>query len=343
MKKELFSGYDAAAYGAMLASVGFIPIYPTSFASEIANKISYSGQEACKITGFESQSSALAAAIGSEACERRTFVASNSLEAMQEFYDMSAMRLPIVSVMKSHRIFALRDSGFIIFLPESNQEILDTVIQAYRICEDSKVLLPAIINVDSPGFRETIIVPNKKAIEAFLPKLRLQSKLDFKNPLPMTKDSKIAIQLAMKSSLKLIEKIDEKWKIKFKRSYGLVEKYFLDDAEYAFVVAGYNAPTAKSVVKKLREQGEKVGLLRLRVFRPFPDENVKTALKNVKRVAVVEQNVSLGDLGVFYQEVKQSCGFCSDFIPMKYMNEKDFFDIFARLKKAEKEERLWVD
>jgi len=339
MKGELLDSYESAAFGAKLSRVEFLADYPSS---EINNKIRefVSNEFPCDVLEVESQSAALSAAIASESCEKRTFLALRKISLIEEFATASCMRLPIVAVSSNSMV--LRDAGWVIFLPESNQEILDTVIQAYRICEDKKVLLPALIKTDFP-IREPVLVPTDKSVDKFLPRLKLKNKLDLKNPLVLNTDDDFRDQQqrAMLNALKIIDNINEKWKSKFKREYSAVEKYLLEGSDYAIVIYGSDSSTAKAAVNKLREQGENVGLLRIRVLRPFPSDDIRNALKAVKRIAVIDKEISLGSSGILYPEIK--CNFSSNFIATKRISERDIFDIYDRLKKSEKEERVWLE
>ena len=256
------------------------------------------------------------------------------------------MRLPIVVVnIGGYRndVLSLRDKGWIIIMTESNQEVLDSIIQAYKIAEDNKVLLPIIINIDDPDFREPVVIPTDQAIKGFLPKLRLDKKMDIKKSsyigIDNTLESLAQQQKAMENAAALMEKIDEKWKKKFRRSYGMAEKHLIDDAEYVIVTAGANSSTARSAVNKLREDGERVGLLRLRVIRPVCD--LGDLLKN-KRVVVVDSTPAPGSGGILYNEIKAYSGFCSSFISDHIMSEDDFFKLYKQLKLMEKPERFWM-
>jgi len=338
MKGELLDSYESSAFGAKLSRIDFLADYPSSLV--VNKKIGefISNGFPCDILKAESQSAALSAAIASECCEKRAFLSLKEIDSVREFSTASHMRLPIVAV--STNALAVRDLGWIIFLPESNQEILDTVIQAYRICEDNKVLLPALINIDFP-IREPVLIPTDKSVNKFLPKLKLKNRLDLHKPLSLNTDDDFRDQQqkAMLNAIKIMEDINEKWESKFKRDYSSVEKYFLENSDYAIVIYGSDSSTAKAAVNKLREQGESIGLLRIRVLRPFPSDDIQNALKGVKKIAVIDKEVSLGSSGILYPEIR---GISSNFIAMRRISEKNIFDIYNRLKESEKEERIWI-
>lgn len=336
MKTEFLSAEEACACAARLSAVESVAAYGNHEASKAFAKLAEKGFM-CDFLEAGSQSEAVSKALGSGLCGKRPFVCL--AECTKEFSEVSSMRLPMVAAGSS--AFSLRDSGWIIFLPESNQEIADSVMLSYCVSEDSKVLLPSIINV---GFsmREPVVLPTDQLAKKIMPKLR--SRIDMKKPAELAPaDDKAQKQRAMKNAIEVISKIGAKWAEKTRHSFGLVEKYFLDDAEYALVVAGYHSPTAKAAVNKLREQGEKVGLLRLKVLRPLPVREIADALQNVKKAAVIDNNISPGSSGILYSEVRQCYNaFASNFIALNYMGEEDFTEAFSRLKKSEKEERVWI-
>jgi pyruvate ferredoxin oxidoreductase alpha subunit len=358
MKNELLSCLEGAAYAAKLAHVDYVPNFPVPFSHEIAEKLGKIHD--CKISEMQTQSAAISSAMTATLIEKRVLLPLSSLDYIDDFYVASYIRLPLVGVNVSRLIdeyavrhghqdvMALLNAGWLIFMPESVQEVVDSIIHAYRICEDSKVMLPALINVDMV-IRETVQLPSDQFVGKFLPKLKMPFKLDIKNPeiigFPSEDydEMKIQQQLAMKNALALMPKVYEKWYFT-KRRYDVVEKYMLDDAEYALVVSGFNSTTAKAAVNKLREQGKKVGLLRLRVIRPWPREEIMKAIGSVKKVAVLDQDISVGSTGVLYPEVKAwHNGFISNYISLgKHLSEKNFFEMFERLEKSEKEEVAWV-
>lgn len=352
MKSEILSATDSAAYAAKAASVSSVPYFPAPLSVEIAKKLP--SIHKCDIFELESAGAAFAAALGCAAAGRRVLVPASSPLGYEAFA-APFMRLPFVVVniarslhgIKSDHAAAmlLRDSGYLMFFPESNQEIYDTVIQAYRICEDQKVLLPAIVSIDGlPNFSEAVYPVTEQSVRGFLPKLK--PKLDVKKPLRLDiysgshQDGKLQQSKAMENAVELLKKVDEQWKKKFHRSYGLVERFMTDDAETVIVIMGYHSSTARAAVRKMREAGKKVGLLRIRVFRPWPGNLVSSALANVKKVLVFEQAISVGVGGVLSAHIKRSA---SQLVCLgKYPSEKDFADAVARVEKSEKDLKLWL-
>jgi len=354
---ELLSPAEAVAHAARLSQASFIPSYPSIMSSEMGSVLA---RNDIRMVEFESQSSAISAAIGASTIGRRVFIPLASPQSISDFYSASFQRLPIVASNVSqclatytarsdmNDILVLRDAGWIILLAENNQEILDSIIMAYRISEE--VLLPSIININGIQLREPVAVPGDKKILNFLKKPN-PMKLDFKKPIafnPPVEDYmefKAQQQKAMDNALSAADKVCNKWKEKFGRSYSAVDSYLLDDADYAFVVAGSNSATCRAVVNKLRTDGEKVGMLRIRMLRPFPKNGITESLKNLKKVAIVDENISLGSSGIIYTELVQYYhGFACDFIAGlgRYLTERDFVEIFQRLKSSDTSERSWL-
>jgi pyruvate/2-oxoacid:ferredoxin oxidoreductase alpha subunit len=238
---------------------------------------------------------------------------------------------------------ALRDSGYLMFFPENNQEVYDSVILAYKVAEDPKVMLPAIVNIDGPhNFMEPVITATEQSMKGFLSPV--PRKIDTKKPLVLDiyqndYDRFVLSQNgAMENALEIIAKVDEKWKQKFHRSFTCVERFMTDDAETIIVTMGYHSSTAKAAVKTMRASGKKVGVLRIRVFRPWPAAEVAHVLEKAKHVLVFDQAISVGLGGILAAHIKRPC---SSLISLgKYPSEKDFIDAIARAEKGEA--KLWL-
>jgi len=191
--------------------------------------------------------------------------------------------------------------------------VLDTTIQAVKIAET--VFLPAMVVLDAfllSHTSEPVDIPDQAEVDAFLPPYRPELKLDLDDPrafgalvLPSDyMEMRYKIQKAMERAVGVAEAVDHEWGERFGRSWGLVERYRLDDAEIALVTSGTVTGTSRVVVDELRDKGLKIGLLKVRMFRPFPHEKVRQALAGTEKVAVIDRNISFGDSGVFAQEVR---------------------------------------
>ena len=332
-RKTLMDGNEAAAWGARLSRVQVVPNFPVTPQTEIIEKLAeWSSQGAWKgkFLPMESEHSVLSAAVASSATGARTFTGSSSqgLLLMHEvMYIASGMRLPIVMMNVSRALSApitlwsdhgdfldQRDSGWLMFACERNQEILDTAIQAFKISEDVNVMLPSLINLD--GFilsytREPTEIPDQSKVDSFLPRFKPKVCLDPKKPMAlgigvMKEYSYFRSQshLAQKNALKVIKDVQDKFGRKFGRRYQVVEPYMMDGAKAAIVTMGANTTIARAAVKALRKKGKKIGLVRLRLIRPFPEDDLRKALSGLSAVGVVDQNLAPGKGGIMHTEIK---------------------------------------
>ncbi len=342
-EKTLMDGNAAAAWGARLSRVQVVPNFPVTPQTEIIEtlaKWSTSGAWKGRFLPVESEHSVLSAAVASASTGARTFTGSSSqgLMLMHEvMYIASGMRLPIVMINVSRALSApislwsdhndfldQRDTGWLMFFCERNQEVLDTVIQSYRISEDTNVMLPSLVNMD--GFilsytREPTRIPDQRKVDSFLPGFRPKVYLDPKKPMAlgigvMKEYSyfRSQVHLAQKNALKAVKDVQNRFGRKFGRRYSVVEPYMMDGARAALVTMGANTTIARAAVKSLRAKGKRIGLLRLRLFRPFPEEDIRRVLSGVDAVGVVDQNLAPGRGGIVYPEIKAAL--CDRRIPV---------------------------
>jgi len=210
---------------------------------------------------------------------------------------------------------AQRDTGWLQFYCESNQEILDTIIQLYKVCE--KILLPGMVLLDAfilSHTSEPVEIPPQGLVDKYLPPFNPKYKLDVKGPHAFGGltgpdwyyELRYKIQSAMEEALSVIKDVDKDFKKIFGRGYGLVEEYKSKGADTLLFVSGSMSSTAKEAVDIMRQKGEKIGLCRIRVFRPFPKEEIRKAAKGAKRIGVIDRNISFGSEGIFFQEVKSA-------------------------------------
>lgn len=376
--KDILEGNDATAQAILLARVQSIPIFPitpqTEFIktmAELQGKGIYKGE----LNVLESEHSVLSAAVASEMTGARTFTFSGSqgILLMHEIlYVASGTRTPLVMVNGSRGLsapitlwpdhndfFDQRDTGWIMLATESNQELLDSIIIAYKVAEDKKVLLPFMVNMD--GFiqsttRTEVEIPEQKKIDKFLPKLKLQVKLDVEKPMTLGlgameeyMDFRAQLHRTMLDSKKILEEAQRDYAKITGRKYGVVEKYRLDDAHAAIVMIGADSTIAKAAVDIMRKKGKKVGLLRLRLVRPFPEKEIREALKHVKHVGVCDQNIAPGMSGILYPEIKAALyggkTVVSNYIfglGGRFISKQDFGNVFLELLANKKEKRAWI-
>ena len=373
-------GNAAAAWGARLSKVQVVPNFPVTPQTEIIETLAEwdaNGMWKGNFLPVESEHSVLSAAVASSATGARTFTGSSSqgLLLMHEvMYIASGMRLPIVMMNVSRAISApitlwpdhndfldQRDSGWLMFSCERNQEVLDTVIQSFKISEDVNVMLPSLINLD--GFilsytREPTEIPEQRKVDSFLPKFKPKVVLDPKRPMAlgvgvMKEYSyfRSQVHMAQKNAMKVIKDVQGDFARKFGRLYQVVEPYMMEGAKAAIVITGANTTIARSAVKALREKGKKIGLLRLRLLRPYPEEDIKKALENVEAVGVVDQNLAPGKGGIIYPEIKASIAErripISSFIISlggKHISKEEFETICLEVLetvKTKKEKKMW--
>ena len=332
--KKIMVGNHAVSWGVMLARAEVISAYPITPQTTIVEELSVlcaDGRLKARFIPVESEHSAMACCIGSSAAGVRTFTATSSqgLALMHEMLHWaSGARLPIVMANVNRAMsapwtmwcdqgdsLAQRDTGWLQFYCEDNQEVLDTVIMAYRIAEQA--LLPAMVCLD--GFilshtYEQVDIPAIEETDRFLPPYRAEYKLDIENPhsfngamLPdVYMEQRMKIQEAMGKAETLAREVDREFGRAFGRSYGVLEEYRSEDAEILLVTSGTITGTARVVADEYREKGEKVGLLKMKMFRPFPTDEIRRILQKVRKVAVVDRNLSFGATGIFAQEIRSA-------------------------------------
>ncbi|MFZ4394930.1 MAG: pyruvate ferredoxin oxidoreductase [Kiritimatiellia bacterium] len=335
--KAFVSGNEAVALAARLARpqvIAAYPITPQTVVVERLAEMAADGSLAAEYLHVESEHSALSACIGASAVGARTFTATSSqglLYMAECLHYASGGRFPIV-MMNANRSVALpwniygdqRDSlslldcGWIQVYAEDAQEALDLILQAFAIGEDPRVLTPVMVNLD--GFvlthtYELVDVPTSEATDAFLPPFKTHNKMDFDTPTNMgfsagpldNQEFKQQQHLALLAAGPVIGEIEARFAERFGRAYpGLVEAYRCDDAEFILVTLGSVAGTVRIVVDRLRAEGQRVGLLRLRYMRPFPEAELRAALTRAKAVGVLEKDISFGYEGTVFTNVNSA-------------------------------------
>jgi len=301
MVREVLEGQHAVALGIKLCRpkvIAAYPITPATHIPEMLSELVSNGELAAEFTNVESEHSAISACVGAQATGVRTFTctASQGLALMHEvMYIASGMRLPIVISVANRALsapiniwcdhsdtMAERDSGWLQFFSESAQEALDLTIQAYKIAENEKVLLPAMVTLDGYTLTHTVEVvdvPSQDDVDKFLPPYTPRyAYLNTDNPITQgsfgTPDHymsfKLAQQNAMDTAKDVIDDVFAEFGKRFGRSYQKIVPYKTSDAEIILVCLGSMNGTAKEAVDRLREKGVKVGLAKITVFRPFP-------------------------------------------------------------------------
>lgn len=332
--KKVVTGNHAVSYGALLARTQVIaayPITPQTQVVELLSEFCASGKLKAKFIKVESEHSAMTACISAAATGARTFTATSAhgLALMHEMLHWAVgARMPVVMANINRAMgpgwsvwtdqndsLSQRDTGWIQLYCESNQEVLDTTIQAFKIAE--KLLLPVMIILDAfvlSHTSEQVDIPDQTLVDKFLPPFELNTKLDVNQPHAyggLTSpdhyfEIRYKIQKAHQEALSVINQIDQEYFEILGRKYGVVEAYRCDDAKVILVTSGTITGTARVVIDKLREQGRKVGLLKQKLFRPTPVEQLREILYKAQKIAVIDRNISFGHSGIFAQEIKST-------------------------------------
>jgi len=330
--KRVIEGSHAVAEAVRLAKVQVIsayPITPQTHIVEILSEYCANGTMNARFLRVESEHSALAALIGAQSCGVRTFTAtaSQGLALMHELLHWtSGARLPIVMAEVNRALapgwniwtdqtdsLAQRDTGWIQMYCEDGQEVLDSVLQAYRLAE--LVYLPVMVVLDAFYLSHTyepVDVPTEEEVDRFLPPYQPRFQVDTENPcafgqlVPPGAYMKMRhnIATAMDEALRCLNEIQEEFHAIFQRRYDAVEAICCDDAEIILVTSGTITSTCRLVLKSLRERGEKAGILKMKLFRPFPVALVRKATSRAKKIAVIDRNFSFGASGIFAQELR---------------------------------------
>ena len=332
--KKVIMGNHALSFGAKLARsqvIAAYPITPQTQVVELLSEMCADGTLDAKFIKVESEHSAMAACLGASLAGARTFTATSSqgLALMHELLHWaSGGRLPVVmgdinramapgwSIWTDQNdSLSQRDTGWIQFYCASNQEVVDTVLQAFKVSE--KLLIPSMVVLDAFALSHTyevVDLPDQALADSFLPRFAPPYKLTPADPhafFGLTApehymELRYKLQKDMEKVPDLVEETGREYERVFGRRLGLVDAYRCDDAEFLFVTSGTAGYTARVAVDELRAEGVKAGNFRIILFRPFPFAVVREALKKARKVAVLDRNLSYGHHGIFYQEVKSA-------------------------------------
>jgi len=338
-KLTVVEGSYAVAHAVKVCRPDVIPAYPITPQTHIVEELSQFAANgeigACEYITVESEFSAISALIGASAIGARTYSATTSqgLALMHEvLFNASGMRLPLVmtvanramsaplSIWNDHQdSIAQRDVGWIQLYAEDPQEAADMTPQAYKICEDSKIMLPAMACFD--GFilthvYEPVVLLEQDLTDEFLPPFAPEHILDPSNPKTFGAFADPSIytefrymqELGMSAALKKIETVADEFNELYGRYYGgLIDGYYLDDAEIVLVAMGSVIGTIKDVIDEFRAGGKKVGLLKIRSFRPLPTDAIRDAVKNAAIIVPLDKSISIGKYeGALCTEIKAS-------------------------------------
>jgi pyruvate ferredoxin oxidoreductase alpha subunit len=335
--KKYIEGSMAVAEAVVLCKPDVISAYPITPQTHIVEDLSqmfanaeFKGQ----FVNVESEFSAASVCLGAVVTGARAYTATTSqgLLLMSEvLFNMAGMRLPLVLTCANRAIsapiniwtdhsdaMALRDSGFIQLYAENNQEAADLHYQAYKITEDDSVRLPVMVNMD--GFLlthsfEPVDMPTQQEVDDFLPSYKPRHYLDVKHPITFGSmvgedgymEVRYNLEQAMKNAFGVIEKVTKEFEKKFGRKFGIfIDTYKMEDAETVIVAMGSVVGTIKESIDLMRANGIKVGLMKVRTFRPFPKQAIVDCLKNIKNVIVIDRASSVGAGGILATEIRSA-------------------------------------
>ncbi len=336
--RKVVTGNEAVAHGVKLSRVQVISAYPITPQTTIVEELSEmcaDGRLKAKFLKVESEHSAMASAIASCTVGARSFTATSShgLALMHEMLHWAAgARIPVVMVNVNRALgppwniwndqsdsLSQRDTGWIQLYCENNQEVVDTIPQAYRIAETVK--LPVMVVLDAfflSHTAEPTEIPDQERIDKFLPPFRSEFTLTSRlhqsfNPITSPDyymEFRYKVQKAMDEAKQVVRAVDEEYEHLSGRGYGVMEKYNWDGAETILVTSGAVVSTSRLVTDELRSEGVPVGLLKMKMFRPFPSEEIREVLGGTQKVAVLDRGLSFGQSGFFAQEIRST--FCNE-------------------------------
>jgi len=335
-KMAVIEGSLAVAEAAKACRPAVVSAYPitpqTHIVEDISQMIADGDLQNCEYVRTESEFSAASMIQGAEAVGARSFSATSSQGAVlmyEVLFAIAGLRLPCVIAMANRAVSAplsiwndhqdaisARDNGWIQLWAEDNQEAADMIVQAYKIGEDHRVLLPVMVNLD--GFLithtyEPVELFDQKMVDEFLPPYKPLYALDPKNPVTMGlvappevyTEARYMVHNAQIRAKEVIEEVASDFSKKFGRYQGgLIESYRMDGADVALVAMGSIIGSIKDAVDEMRADGIKVGAVKVRTFRPFPAEALRDALKDAKAICVVDRNISMGMEGALFTDLK---------------------------------------
>ena len=335
-KRVALEASHAAAEAARMADVDVIAAYPITPQTHIPERLAEmvaDGELSAAYIPVESEHSAMSACLGAAAVGARTFTATagQGLELMHEVvYIASSMRYPVVmtvcnralsaplSVWGDHSdAMAVRDIGWIQVFCQNNQEAFDLTLWAFRVGEDPNVLLPVMVHLD--GFTlthvtEPVILPEQSEVDSFLPRFQYSFALNPDKPMThgafgppeIYSETKLAQEVAFRNSREIIVQGWKEFGDIFGRYYHPVEEYRTENAETLLLTMGSFTETAKIVIDEKRDKGEAIGLISLRLWRPFPFEEFRRAVKGAKILIVFDRCISFGMGGPVFSEVRSA-------------------------------------
>ncbi len=341
MPVQVITGNHAAGYALSVAgeanrtgrgvACGIYPITPQTEIVEYVARFPFSKG---RVVPVESEHSAMAVSMGASLNGARAFTASsaNGLAYMAENIMVAGYyRLPIVMVAVNRTLgppwniwadqgdtLMLRDFAWLQFYCEDNQEVLDTTLLAFRLAEDRRVLLPVMTCMDAFIVSHTQTetdLPEQGEVDRFLPDLDLPQQMHSDEARTLGglawPHEELSLRLEIDEAMSRVPHVYQECRAEFTKVFGrdpgdMIQTFATDDAELVLVASGTMATTAREVVRKRRDAGEKIGLVKMKLFRPFPEEALRAACQSARRVAVLDRNYAAGAGGVFWQDTRSA-------------------------------------
>ncbi|HNQ22690.1 MAG TPA: pyruvate ferredoxin oxidoreductase [Phycisphaerae bacterium] len=354
MARALVTGNHAAGYALSVAgeanrqargcAAGAYPITPQTEIIEYLRSFAFTKGY---IVPVESEHSAMGVCIGASLAGARAMTASsaNGLAYMNEnVFAAGYYRLPIIMIAVNRTLgppwniwvdqgdsLSLRDAAWMQFYTESHQDLVDTILVAFRVAEDHRVLLPALVALDGFVVSHTQMVvdlPEQQLVDRYLPPCHVPHQVSYEHPVTVggltwpreTEHHRIEVQRAMEQVPQVLSEATEEFvKVFGRRPHTALSCEYTEDAEVVLIACNTMVRTLRNVVKERRAKGEKIGLIKEKLFRPFPRAELRAALKNVKKVGVLDRNHSPGSGGIFWQEVTTSLQGHSDVLVQDYL------------------------
>ncbi|MEW5759520.1 MAG: transketolase C-terminal domain-containing protein [Candidatus Thermoplasmatota archaeon] len=336
--KKMVTGNYAAAYGAMRARAELVaayPITPQTLIVEHCAEFVNNGLWKADYVPVESEHSAMSACVSAVATGVRAFTATSSqgLALMHEVLFISpALHLPMVMAVVNRTVaapigiwcehndaMAQRDTGWLQVYCEDNQEVVDMILQAYRVAEHKKVLIPVMVNLDAfilSHTAEPVDLPEQPICDKFLPRYKPEhAYLDPEDPMAIgtftppeyIQEVRYQTEESTQNAKPVIQEVNDEFAKFFGRDYkGMIEEYRTEDADAILVTMGTVTATAREVVDEYREKGKKVGLVKLRWFRPYPTEQIRKIANNTKALGIYDRAISFGSGGPSYIEARNA-------------------------------------
>jgi 2-oxoisovalerate ferredoxin oxidoreductase alpha subunit len=346
--REIMTGNEAVATGVKLARVKFISAYPITPQTAIVEKLAEmvaNNKINAKFIEVESEHSAMASTMTSEITGIRSFTASSShgiLYMHEMLHWVAGSRLPVLMAVVNRAIgppwniwadqtdsITQRDTGWMQVYCESNQEAMYSILLGYKVAENKNVMLPIMSMQDAFTLSHTsepVIIRDESDAYDYIGDLNLPFSIDLKNPLGygslMPPDGpfmelKKDMRDSMYRALDVVKEETKKFNDKFNADFpGLIENFMMEDADYALITMGSMSSTGKYTVRKLREKGMKVGLIRILFYRPFPAEEILKSIRGLKGLGVLDRSITFGQRGAVYEDVVTSLYNKTD-IPIK--------------------------